>query len=548
MKQRQKTNLSSDSKSIEKQTILSKTASAVRNKYNSIITTRRNSNISSSVENSPVKGGTTSIILKISSVPEDTKNMSESVFSHVDAKSASNILLKLKTRLQDKVIETIDLKSEENSQMLSSDNQNENAVDKVESKGDDDNVLIKGNKDVKTKTDDISVKTRSRSDKKISMVDNIQSKINKIIEDDEKEESVDDSSEKKGKLDEKTGLDQSFKSEVQRSFVEQKEEIVKSEIKTDDENVKNSPVEEGNVENSPVEEVDKVKVEDKLTPSKKDYLSKLQETIKKGKENLGITDENDELDEDESSSEEDDDDDDDDDDDEEEETEDDEEEEDVEINDEKEDSENIVNKSSGESECAQEKSLAAVASTINQNENCNIKNDQNSSSEKHSDDQESYNKKHSDDQESYNKKHSDDQELYNKKHSDDKESSDEKGDKCGTNSKTVIEREYKTVVKDVLDETTGEITKVKEAIQPEPMDIPEVETCLMMEVETESDTDKLVIDTDDDRTLSPSPHKSKVLLPSSRLKPKTNDVLSPPVTDEKSVMIECAPVSPIINR
>jgi hypothetical protein len=48
----------------------------------------------------------------------------------------------------------------------------------------------------------------------------------------------------------------------------------------------------------------------------------------------------------------------------------------------------------------------------------------------------------------------------------------------------------------------------------------------MMEVETESDTDKLVIDTDDDRTLSPSPHKSKVLLPSSRLKPKTNDVLS----------------------
>jgi hypothetical protein len=39
--------------------------------------------------------------------------------------------------------------------------------------------------------------------------------------------------------------------------------------------VKNSPVEEGNVENSPVEEVDKVKVEDKLTPSKKDYLSKL---------------------------------------------------------------------------------------------------------------------------------------------------------------------------------------------------------------------------------------------------------------------------------
>jgi hypothetical protein len=312
--------------------------------------------------------------------------------------------------------------------------------------------------------------------------------------------------------------------------------------------VKNSPVEEGNVENSPVEEVDKVKVEDKLTPSKKDYLSKLQETIKKGKENLGITDENDELDEDESSSEEDDDDDDDDDDDEEEETEDDEEEEDVEINDEKEDSENIVNKSSGESECAQEKSLAAVASTINQNENCNIKNDQNSCSEKHSDDQESYNKKHSDDQESYNKKHSDDQELYNKKHSDDKESSDEKGDKCGTNSKTVIEREYKTVVKDVLDETTGEITKVKEAIQPEPMDIPEVETCLMMEVETESDTDKLVIDTDDDRTLSPSPHKSKVLLPSSRLKPKTNDVLSPPVTDEKSVMIECAPVSPIINR
>ena len=142
MKQRQKTNLSSDSKSIEKQTILSKTASAVRNKYNSIITTRRNSNISSSVENSPVKGGTTSIILKISSVPEDTKNMSESVFSHVDAKSASNILLKLKTRLQDKVIETTDLKSEENSQMLSSDNQNENAVDKVESKGDDDNVLI----------------------------------------------------------------------------------------------------------------------------------------------------------------------------------------------------------------------------------------------------------------------------------------------------------------------------------------------------------------------------------------------------------------------
>ena len=524
MKQRQKTNLSSDSKSIEKQTILSKTASAVRNKYNSIITTRRNSNISSSVENSPVKGGTTSIILKISSVPEDTKNMSESVSSYVDAKSASNILLKLKTRLQDKVIETTDLKSEENSQMLSSDNQNENAVDKVESKGDDDNVLIKGNKDVKTKTDDISVKTRSRSDKKISMVDNIQSKINKIIEDDEKEESVDDSSEKKGKLDEKTGLDQSFKSEVQRSFVEQKEEIVKSEIKTD-ENVKNSPVEEGNVENSPVEEVDKVKVEDKLTPSKKDYLSKLQETIKKGKENLGITDENDELDEDESSSEEDDDDDDDDDD-EEEETEDDEEEEDVEINDEKEDSENIVNKSSGESECAQEKSLAAVASTINQNENCNIKNDQNSCSEKHSDDQESY----------------------NKKHSDDKESSDEKGDKCGTNSKTVIEREYKTVVKDVLDETTGEITKVKEAIQPEPMDIPEVETCLMMEVETESDTDKLVIDIDDDRTLSPSPHKSKVLLPSSRLKPKTNDVLSPPMTDEKSVMIECAPVSPIINR
>jgi hypothetical protein len=64
------------------------------------------------------------------------------------------------------------------------------------------------------------VKTRSRSDKKISMVDNIQSKINKIIEDDEKEESVDDSSEKKGKLDEKNRLDQSFKSEVQRSFVE----------------------------------------------------------------------------------------------------------------------------------------------------------------------------------------------------------------------------------------------------------------------------------------------------------------------------------------
>ena len=511
MKQRQKTNLSSDSKSIEKQTILSKTASAVRNKYNSIITTRRNSNISSSVENSPIKGGTTSIILKISSVPEDTKNTSESLSSHVDAKSASNILVKLKTRLQGKVVETNDLKSEENSQMLSSDNQNENAVDKVESKGDDDNVLIKGNKDVKTKTDDISVKTTCRSDKKISMVDNIQSKINKIIEDDEKEESIDDSSEKKEKLDEKTGVDQSFKSEVQRSFVEQKEEIVKSEIKTDDENVENSPVEEGNVENSPVEEVDKVKVEDKLTPSKKDYLSKLRETIKKGKENLGITDENDELDEDESSSEEDEDDDDDDDDEdeeEEEETEDDETEEDVEINDGKKDSENIVNKSCGES--AQEKSLAAVASTINQNENCNIKNNKDSC----------------------------------EKHSDDQESSDEKGDKCGTNSKTVIEREYKTVVKDVLDETTGEITKVKEAIQPEPM----VETCLMMEVETESDTDKLVIDTDDDRTLSPSPHKSKVLLPSSRLKPKTNDVLSPPMTDEKSVMIECAPVSPIINR
>jgi hypothetical protein len=66
--------------------------------------------------------------------------MSESVSSHVDAKYASNILLKLKTRLQDKVIETTDLKSEENSQILSSDNQNENAVDKVESKGDDDNV------------------------------------------------------------------------------------------------------------------------------------------------------------------------------------------------------------------------------------------------------------------------------------------------------------------------------------------------------------------------------------------------------------------------
>ncbi|CAG2217408.1 Protein kinase C-binding protein 1 [Mytilus edulis] len=457
VKQRPKTNLTSESKITEKHTILSKTASAVRNKYNSIITTRRASGISSSVENSPVKGDTNSVesspikgVTNSVSIENctDQESSTESLSAQVDPKAASDIVLKLKTRLQSKMADSDEVKKEDNSQS----SVESQTVDEESSNGD--------NFDTKKKIFRmLKVKERTK------ILETIQSKLNQIASDEDSElpEGTNEQKfkETKNKM-ENTG-------EENKQTKNQKEKVC-----ADGEGIKERTDNES------------AKIEEKLTPTKHDYLSKLQETIKKGKENLGIIDKDDDL-ESESSSEE----------------EGDEDEEDEETDDGDDDEEEGSEEESEENDV--EKSEEA-----NFNENCDTE------SAKISEivpDNSSETKK----------------DIKETDKSDNK--STEIADKVvkivDTKSKTVIEREYDTVVKDVLDEATGKITQIKEKLVSETKDY---DTCLMMEVETESDTDKLVIDTDDDRALSPSPKKAVSSAKSSHMTEKS-----------KTSTIECAP-------
>ncbi|XP_071143744.1 MYND-type zinc finger-containing chromatin reader ZMYND8-like isoform X2 [Mytilus edulis] len=477
VKQRPKTNLTSESKITEKHTILSKTASAVRNKYNSIITTRRASGISSSVENSPVKGDTNSVesspikgVTNSVSIENctDQESSTESLSAQVDPKAASDIVLKLKTRLQSKMADTDEVKKEDNSQS----SVESQTVDEESSNGDNFDTKEENIQDVKSegKVDSIAFKTRSRVDNRTKILETIQSKLNQIASD-EDSELPEGTNEQKFK---------ETKNKMENTGEENKQtKNQKEKVSADGEGIKERTDNES------------AKIEEKLTPTKHDYLSKLQETIKKGKENLGIIDKDDDL-ESESSSEE----------------EGDEDEEDEETDDGDDDDEEGSEEESEENDV--EKSEEA-----NINENCDTESAKTSETVP--------------DNSSETKKDIKENDKSDKIESDNK--STEIADKVvkivDTKSKTVIEREYDTVVKDVLDEATGKITQIKEKLVSETKDY---DTCLMMEVETESDTDKLVIDTDDDRALSPSPKKAVSSAKSSHMTEKT-----------KTSTIECAP-------
>ncbi|CAC5414863.1 Protein kinase C-binding protein 1 [Mytilus coruscus] len=477
VKQRPKTNLTSESKITENHTILSKTASAVRNKYNSIITTRRASSISSSVENSPVKGDTNSIGsspikgVTNSVSPEnstDQETSTETLSAPVDPKAASDIVLKLKTRLQGKMIDTDEVKKEDNSQS----SVESHAVDEESRKGDNLDNKEENIQDVKSeeKVDSIAFKTRSRVDNRTKILETIQSKLNQIVAD-EDSELLEGTNEQKLK-ETKNKLDHT--GEENKQTKNQKENV-----STDGEGIKERTDNES------------AKIEEKLTPTKHDYLSKLQETIKKGKENLGITDKDDDLESESSSEEEGDDDEEDDetedgDDDEEEESEEESEENDVEMSEEAKVDEICDTESAKMSETVSDNSSETGKDKKESNKNDKIESDNKST-----------------------------------------EIADKVVKLIDSKSKTVIEREYETVVKDVLDEATGKITQVKEKLVSETKDY---DTCLMMEVETESDTDKLVIDTDEDRTVSPSPKKAVSSAKSGLMTEKS-----------KTSTIECAP-------